>query len=167
MEGESKPTEIQPLGMSVALGHRSENVWKTLCFSERRWKICCVFLKDVWKDVRKTSYFTERRCHSVESENNYSFYKEYNVFQKNTMSFARVSKRLSEKHSIFSNVFRKGPAFAYMIVDMLLSLLAFQAESGQEGAFKRACSDGRLFWQCCGRCRAGGHAGRVCRRFLA
>ena len=52
---------FSPLGMPVALGHRSENVWKTLGFSERRWKICCVFLKDVWKDMRKTLYFLERR----------------------------------------------------------------------------------------------------------
>ena len=48
-----------PLGMSVAFGHRSENVWKTMGFSERRWKICCVFPKNVWKDIRKTLHFPE------------------------------------------------------------------------------------------------------------
>ena len=79
---------------------------------ERRWKICCVFLKDVWKDVRKTSCFTERRCHSGESKNKYSSVKKYNVFQENTMSFVCLSKRLSEKHNISSNVFQKNPRFS-------------------------------------------------------
>ena len=51
-----------PLGMFVALWAQEQKCRENVRFSERRLKICRVFLKDVWKDMRKTLYFPERRC---------------------------------------------------------------------------------------------------------